>query len=196
MKEKTKKNIFLLVSFSLFVVGTCTLYQKLNPGFRFPAAVPGITYADLEETSSKQILEATDIRLDKEIYMITLGGAKELCSSYKKVSLVFTTPNMRVSGATPSLRINVACTMSPSGNLLVQIPFKEIMKEKPGDKDVALRAPASLQFQTRNVIGFWPEYWVLSQVEFLNEEKETSLTLSEKEVSRWTQNRISMQWMK
>lgn len=194
MENNKKKHLILIVSCCIFVVGTCALYMKVNPTLRFPAAVPGMTYDDLGQTNARQILESTDIRLDNEVYTIALGNNGNLCQKYQSLRLTFITPNMRVSGDTPSLTLETNCQSNQSGVVSIQVPFKQIMQEKPGDIDVVLRQPASMQFQARNVIGFWPEYWVLTKVEFYNEGSEASLVMNEKEVSRWTQNRISMKW--
>lgn len=191
--KKIYRHLLLSLSLFLFFIGGVSLYYTWGPTDRMPAAVPAFSSDDIGLDKADQVLKQANINLEAEVYTVSFPHLKSVCSEYDRFTFTFTTPNVKVSGATPSMTISGKCSDLAS-NYVLQIPFQKIMQEEPGDIDLNMPEVANLSFQFRDVIGFWPEYWVLSRVSFQQQASGQSLVFDERSVAYATDNKISMRW--
>lgn len=181
------------MSLALFLAGAFSLVHLWGPADRMPAAVPGFSSGDIGVDSSEEVLKSADINLEEEVYLVSFPNFSNVCNEYDNFSFTFTTPNVKVSGASPSLTVSGKCK-NLNSDYALKIPFKRIMQERPADLDLSLPDYANLEFKVREVIGFWPEFWVLTEVKFVNSASSKTLLLDERAVAFSTNNKISMQW--
>tara|TARA_B100001248_G_scaffold260915_1_gene250520 strand:- start:9425 stop:10015 length:591 start_codon:yes stop_codon:yes gene_type:complete len=195
MRADKRKIFFLTLANVFFVIGVGLLYWNVKNAERMPAAVASFDQQDMSiDPISTTLLARANIDFLDDIYELRFPAMGQACEEYNRYSLEFTTPNVRVSGEIPLLVIEGDCKRQGDASLLVVLPYKLIMEETPGDIDFNVQEPQSLNIKVRDVIGFWPEYWVLTRVKLHNTQTQKLLVIDEKQVSKITNNRLSMRW--
>ena len=196
MKDNKRKYIFLSLSYALFFVGVGSLFWHVKTAPRLPAAIQSLQSEININPVNETLLADASIELNNATYNLRFSNMGQACDAYDRFSLEFITPNVHTSGEVPTMTIEGECIKTEGSLLSILVPYKAIMQERPGDIDLLLQDPQVLQVKVREVIAFWPEYWVLTKISLINSQTKKAMIISEKEVSKITNNQLSMHWKK
>lgn len=119
--------------------------------------------------SSIQIAKAEkNFQINVRNFLVKNQDNQHLCEYFNSYTLTFEAEGMASSGERPTMVVTTPCEVSAKTNLPVPVvvPVEDIFKLKPTDTDVSFEVNPKAAFSFRNVSDMWPEYWVLSKVQF------------------------------
>jgi hypothetical protein len=120
-----------------------------------------------------------------------------LCEYFDSYTLTFEAEGIASSGERPSMSITAPCEISAKTKMPVplMIPVEDIFKLAPNDTDVSFQINPKTNFSFRNVSDSWPEYWVLSKVEFNNKSLSVrDVIIDRRDIYKFSKNPITMSW--
>ncbi len=120
-----------------------------------------------------------------------------LCNYFNEYTMTFEAEGIASSGERPTLTITSPCLVSERTKLPypVRIPVEDIFKLKPADTDISFQVNENALFSFKNIYDAWPEYWVLSKIEFDHTNTVgRKITIERKEIFELSQKPIVMEW--
>lgn len=212
MKKRvlTKKNLAILC---LLLVGAVGLsFAFLIQPSRLPASIPSQGFFDSLKPSQdfhaslkSEIVNSLQVAKNQKEFQIQLrnflvkGGdtSEPLCTYFNSLKLTFEAEGIASNGVRPTLTITQPCLISDRTKLPepIRIPIEDIVKLKPSDTDISFKISQNTLFSFRDIYGAWPEYWVLSQVEFDHSEKlGKRLVIERREIFQISKKIPTMDW--
>lgn len=125
------------------------------------------------------------------------ASGESLCGYFNEYKLTFEAEGIASSGERPTLEITSPCVISDRTKLPVpvRIPIDDIFKLKPVDTDISFKVSENTTFSFKNIYDTWPEYWVLSKIEFDHTNSVGKKVIIErKEIFELSQKPIVMDW--
>jgi hypothetical protein len=153
----------------------------------------------------QEILQSIKIAKEENIFQIDIRNFMvknsqenlHLCEYFDSYTLTFEAEGIASSGERPSMTISSPCEISARTNLPVPVivPLEDILKLAPTDTDVSFQINPHTNFSFRNVSDSWPEYWVLSKVEFNNQEMSVrDVIIERRDIYRFSKTPLTMNW--
>lgn len=203
---KNKKVIYSLLIIFLATWILCFFWENTQ---RHPAAVESKNFFDYFQPSdtistalSKEVIESIKIQKVEKQFQIDIRNFfvksynQHLCEIYDQLTFTFEAEGMATSGERPSMKVTGPCEVSAKTKLPIpiKIPVADIYKLKPFDTNISFQINPKVAFAFRNVSESWPEYWVLSKVEFTNTEVKHYLIIDRKEIYKLSSKPLIMEW--
>jgi len=163
------------------------------------------TQDSLKMAFEQEILEGIKIakaekafKIDVRNFMVKSSPDNlHLCEYFDNYTLTFEAEGIASSGERPSMTVTAPCEISAKTNLpaSVIIPIEDIFKLAPHDADVSFQVNPRASFSFRNISDAWPEYLVLSKVEFNNKEFSVrDVTIDRRDIYKLSKKAITMSW--
>lgn len=187
-------------------------HQRFGNGgaYRHPAAIPpGLLDISsdqvLDSSMKKRILAGTKGWRDEGNFAVTLGhfiarGAdgetNQFCELYKDIALTFSGEGMAVSGARPTMTVESPCLIAQDtdSTMPIWIPVDLIKSEKPVDAELRFTTPSDVMIKLRDLPGEWPNYWILTEIKFLNKKDGRSVVIDKLSIYKMAAIPVSMTW--
>lgn len=212
MKRHCQKYKRITLVFAVVIAGAwMASYVGFGPD-RYPAAVRNQDFFEMfkleraitsalnkEIVSSLKIAKTQkDFQIEIRNFLVKEGPIQQpLCGYFDQYTLTFEAEGIASNGERPTLVIKQPCMISDRTKLPIpiRIPVEDIFKLKPGDTDISFKVSEETLFSFKNIYNAWPEYWVLSKVEFSNSQTTGRKTVIErKELFDLSQKPITMDW--
>jgi hypothetical protein len=159
----------------------------------------------LQVTLHKDIVTSLQIAKNERNFQINVRNFlvkndlenMHLCEYFNSYTLTFEAEGIATSGERPTMVVSSPCEVSAKTNMPIPVvvPVTDIFKLKPNDTDVSFEVNPKASFSFRNISDMWPEYWVLSKVQFTNSEfSSRDVIIDRKEVYRLSRTPIVMSW--
>lgn len=210
------KNYYRSKKYFLFFVGVCLLSWAASAFFsnitRSPASIEQqhlFGFLDrgdsLQVTLHKDIVTSLEIAKNEKNFQINVRNFlvkndlenMHLCEYFNSYTLTFEAEGIATSGERPTMLVSSPCEVSAKTNMPIPIivPVTDIFKLKPNDTDVSFEVNPNASFSFRNISDMWPEYWVLSKVQFTNSKfSGRDVIIDRKEVYQLSRTPIVMSW--
>lgn len=180
MSNSAKRKWLYFFSLLIFFVGAISLFARLRNGGRSPAAIPStFSWQDIENKQRKQILAVTDLIKKDSQFLLHIGDTVEasMCNRYQNVRVEFTAEGIAVSGNKPTLIFTTKCSKQAS-TIDLLLPMAEFQHKTASDQEFTFAANPGVKVRVENVIGFWPDRWLMSQIIFFNEPEGQKFSIS------------------
>lgn len=122
---------------------------------------------------------------------------EHLCDYFTSYTLTFEAEGMASSGERPTMVVTSPCELSAKTNMPVPvvIPVEDIFKLAPDDTDISFEVNPKASFSFRNVSEMWPEYWVLSKVQFSHSNHSSrEVIIDRREIYSLSKVPVTMSW--
>lgn len=205
-RTEHKKIIFLL----LIIFSAAWLLSLFwETAQRYPAAIENQSFFDfikpedsLNVALEKEIMDSIKIQKIEKQFQIDVrnffvkSSNQHLCEIYNEFTLTFEAEGIATSGERPSMTITSPCEVSSRTNLPipVRIPVADIFKLKPTDTNISFQINPRVNFSFKNVSDVWPEYWVLSNVQFQNSTLQNEIVINRREIYKLSSKPLIMEW--
>lgn len=214
MKLNFKKIYFSVIVAALALVAA--LFFQYSPN-RTPASIPEQNFFQLFKPESavntalhNEIISSLKVAKSQKNYQIQIrnflvkdsanhdkANRESLCGYFSDYKLTFEAEGIASNGERPTLVIHQPCVVSEITKVPnpILIPTDDIFKLKPSDTDISFKASQNTIFSFKNIYESWPEYWVLSKIEFDSEiDPSRNILIERKEIFQNIQKPIVMDW--
>lgn len=182
MKIFIKNPVFIIGVVSVVAIIGVLLWIK-HQDLRHPAAISKVEMFDysslsgepLHEAIAKQIIKDSTLNQKEHSFQFNFSNfivdkqnnePSYVCDYYDHYTLTFEAEGMAVNGERPRMLITSPCKLSGDLKTVspVVIPSLKIREKKAGDIDWTYDKQPDVIFSFRNIDGFWPNHWVLSNI--------------------------------
>lgn len=209
------KTYYRSKKYFLFLVGICLLTWFVSRMFiqtRSPASVQNQNLFDMFDkgdalqtalhrdiVTSIQVAKAEkNFNIHVRNFLVKNESTNEhLCDYFNSYTLTFEAEGMASSGERPTMVVTAPCELSAKTNMPVPvvIPVEDIFKLAPDDTDISFEVNPKASFSFRNVSDMWPEYWVLSKVQFSNSNHSSrEVIIDRREIYSLSKVPVTMSW--
>lgn len=151
---------------------------------------------ELRVAAKKRLMAGFEIRrgegnqqvaLGHFIFVDSHGDKKFACQEFNKINLVFEAEGVSVSGSSPRMEVEGACSYSGDVSRIdpLSIPVAKILGEKALDGDFNFNDGHAVSLRFTNLPEDWPKTWVLKQVQLKRDDSPDALTVESDEVARY-----------
>lgn len=211
-----KKQYYRSKKYFIFFLGACLVSWAVSVLVvnrdRSPAAVERQGLFDfftkndaLQTALYKDIVNSIQIAKDHKNFEINVRNFLvkhqrenlHLCEYFDSYTLTFEAEGIASSGERPTMVVSTPCEVSLKTSIPVPIivPVEDIFKLTPNDTDIRFEVNPKASFSFRNVPEMWPEYWVLSKVQFTkSNHSEREVIIDRKEIYTLSDFPIIMSW--
>jgi hypothetical protein len=209
------KTYYRSKKYFLFLVGLCLLSWSASRLFiqtRSPAAVENQNLFNmfdkgdaLQTALHKDIVTSIQVAKAEKNFHINVrnflvkneNSNEHLCDYFNSYTLTFEAEGMASSGERPTMVVTAPCELSAKTNMPIPvvIPVEDIFKLTPDDTDISFEVNPKASFSFRNVSEMWPEYWVLSRVQFSHSAHSSrEVIIDRREIYSLSKIPVTMSW--
>lgn len=209
------KTYYRSKKYFLFLVGLCLLSwfaSRLFIQTRSPAAVENQNLFNmfdkgdaLQTALHKDIVTSIQVARAEKNFHINVrnflvkseNNNEHLCDYFNSYTLTFEAEGMASSGERPTMVVTAPCELSAKTNMPIPvvIPVEDIFKLTPDDTDISFEVNPKASFSFRNVSEMWPEYWVLSRVQFSHSgHSSREVIIDRREIYSLSKIPVTMSW--
>jgi len=209
------KTYYRSKKYFLFLVGLCLISwfaSRLLTHTRSPASVENQNLFNMFDKGDalhtalhKDIITSIQVAKAEKNFQINVRNFlvkneqqnEHLCDYFTSYTLTFEAEGMASSGERPTMVVTSPCELSAKTNMPVPvvIPVEDIFKLTPDDTDISFEVNPKASFSFRNVSEMWPEYWVLSKVQFSHSNHSSrEVIIDRREIYSLSKVPVTMSW--
>ncbi|MCB0348802.1 MAG: hypothetical protein KDD37_08195 [Bdellovibrionales bacterium] len=193
MSNSIKRKWLYFFSLLIFFIGAISIFTSIHQTDRAPAALSGsFSWQEADNRQREKILSVAEILKKDSNYIVNLGDTADvsMCSKYQYVNIEFVADGVAVSGNKPTLVFFTKCNAS-SETISVFIPRGELMQRPAQATSFEYNGEQTVSVKVENVIGFWPETWVVNKISFYNEQNGQTFSLTQDHLQKAV---LKMDW--